>query len=168
MNLRKACLRSWIPRGEALGSYKPKSQSFGHKSRRTTPPGQRPPDDTLRCGRDIGRRGEACQASSPEIPDPPVDLENHPPGSGKNRPPPKGMSRCGAHPAAASCGPAGPSQPGPPPPYFGCTCGLPPGAPGGGITGVRPASGVGALISGSTAAGGQITPPDWASLLLKV
>jgi hypothetical protein len=48
--------------------------------------------------------------------------------------------------------------------YFGCTFGLPPGLPGGGITGVLPALGVGARISGSTPAGGQITPPDLASL----
>lgn len=48
--------------------------------------------------------------------------------------------------------------------YFGRTFGLPPGLPGGGITGVLPVSGVGARISGSTPAGGHSTPPDLASL----
>lgn len=43
--------------------------------------------------------------------------------------------------------------------------GLPPGLPGGGITGVLPAlGGVGARISGSTPGGGQSTPSDLASL----
>ena len=41
--------------------------------------------------------------------------------------------------------------------YFGWTFGLPPGLPGGGITGVLPASGVGAFIPLSMS-GGQITP----------
>ena len=44
--------------------------------------------------------------------------------------------------------------------------GLPPGLPGGGITGVLPAFGVGARISGSTPGGGQSTPSDLASLSL--
>jgi hypothetical protein len=48
--------------------------------------------------------------------------------------------------------------------YFGRTPGLPPGLPGGGITGVLPVSGVGARISGSTPAGGHNTPSDFASL----
>jgi hypothetical protein len=48
--------------------------------------------------------------------------------------------------------------------YFGWKLGLPPGLPGGGITGVLPAFGVGARISGSTPAGGQSTPLDLASL----
>src|SRR3954451_8755989 len=48
--------------------------------------------------------------------------------------------------------------------YFGRTSGLPPGLPGGGITGVLPASGAGARISGSTPAGGQSPPSDFASL----
>jgi hypothetical protein len=49
--------------------------------------------------------------------------------------------------------------------YFGRTSGLPPGLPGGGITGVLPASGgVGARISGSTPGGGHNTPSDLASL----
>ena len=48
--------------------------------------------------------------------------------------------------------------------YFGRTLGLPPGLPGGGITGVLPASGVGACICGSTPAGGHNTPSDRASL----
>src|SRR5580693_1009028 len=50
--------------------------------------------------------------------------------------------------------------------YFGRTLGSPPGLPGGGITGMLPASGVGARISGSTPAGGHNTPPDFASLSL--
>ena len=41
--------------------------------------------------------------------------------------------------------------------YFGWAFGLPPGLPGGGITGVLPASGVGAFIPLSMS-GGQITP----------
>jgi hypothetical protein len=36
---------------------------------------------------------------------------------------------------------------------------LPPGLPGGGITGILPAFGVGALMAGSTL-GGQMTPLD--------
>ena len=49
--------------------------------------------------------------------------------------------------------------------YFGWTPGLPPGLPGGGITGVLPESGgVGARISGSTPEGGHNTPFDLASL----
>jgi hypothetical protein len=48
--------------------------------------------------------------------------------------------------------------------YLGRIVGSPPGLPGGGITGVVPASGVGARISGSTPAGGHITPSDFASL----
>jgi hypothetical protein len=48
--------------------------------------------------------------------------------------------------------------------YFGRTFGLPPGLPGGGITGILPASGVGARISGSTPEGGHNTPFDFASL----
>jgi hypothetical protein len=51
--------------------------------------------------------------------------------------------------------------------YFGRMSGLPPGLPGGGITGVLPASGVGACISGSTPAGGHSTPSDLASLSVK-
>jgi len=43
--------------------------------------------------------------------------------------------------------------------------GLPPGLPGGGITGVvSPVSGVGARIPGSTSEGGHSTPLDFASL----
>jgi hypothetical protein len=41
--------------------------------------------------------------------------------------------------------------------HLGWTLGSPPGLPGGGITGVLPAFGVGALIAGSTS-GGQMTP----------
>ena len=48
--------------------------------------------------------------------------------------------------------------------YFGRRLGSPPGLPGGGITGVVPASGVGARISGSTPDGGHNTPSDRASL----
>jgi hypothetical protein len=48
--------------------------------------------------------------------------------------------------------------------YFGRIEGSPPGLPGGGITGVLPASGVGARISGSTPAGGHNTPSERASL----
>ena len=45
--------------------------------------------------------------------------------------------------------------------YFGLTAGLPPGMPGGGITGiVEPVAGGVCLISGSILAGGVITPPD--------
>ena len=50
--------------------------------------------------------------------------------------------------------------------YFGRTVGSPPGLPGGGITGVLPASGVGARISGSTPGGGHNTPSDLASFSL--
>ena len=42
--------------------------------------------------------------------------------------------------------------------------GSPPGLPGGGITGVLPASGAGACISGSTPGGGHNTPSERASL----
>src|SRR5258708_3370636 len=48
--------------------------------------------------------------------------------------------------------------------YFGRRVGSPPGPPGGGITGVLPASGVGARMSGSTPGGGHNTPSDLASL----
>ena len=48
--------------------------------------------------------------------------------------------------------------------YFGRIVGSPPGLPGGGITGVLPASGVGARISGSTPAGGHKTPSERANL----
>jgi hypothetical protein len=49
--------------------------------------------------------------------------------------------------------------------YLGRIVGSPPGLPGGGITGVlAPAFGVGARISGSTPAGGHITPSDFANL----
>ena len=49
--------------------------------------------------------------------------------------------------------------------YFGWTLGLPPGLPGGGITGVLPEfDGVGARISGSIPEGGHNTPFDLASL----
>jgi hypothetical protein len=48
--------------------------------------------------------------------------------------------------------------------YFGWTLGLPPGLPSGGMTGVLPASGVGARISGSTPDGGHNTPLDLANL----
>jgi len=48
--------------------------------------------------------------------------------------------------------------------YFGRIVGSPPGLPGGGITGMLPASGVGARISGSTPAGGHNTPSDRANL----
>ena len=51
--------------------------------------------------------------------------------------------------------------------YFGWTFGLPPGLPGGGITGVFPASGVGAFIPASMS-GGQITPFVWPSFSLNV
>ena len=50
--------------------------------------------------------------------------------------------------------------------YFGRTLGSPPGLPGGGITGMLPTSGVGALIPGSTF-GGHRTPSLWASLSLR-
>ena len=49
-------------------------------------------------------------------------------------------------------------------PYFGRTLGSPPGLPGGGITGILPASGVGARICGSTLDGGHSVPSDLASL----
>ena len=51
--------------------------------------------------------------------------------------------------------------------YFGWTFGLPPGLPGGGITGVFPAFGVGAFIPVSMS-GGQITPLVWSSRSLSV
>src|SRR5262249_7685325 len=51
--------------------------------------------------------------------------------------------------------------------YFGCIDWSPPGVPGGGITGIAPPGGVGCLISGSTFFGGQITPPERASLSLR-
>jgi len=44
--------------------------------------------------------------------------------------------------------------------------GSPPGLPGGGITGMLPPCGVGALISGSTPGGGQMTPSERASCSL--
>ena len=45
--------------------------------------------------------------------------------------------------------------------YFGLTAGLPPGVPGGGITGiVAPAGGGFCFISGSMPTGGVMTPPD--------
>ena len=47
--------------------------------------------------------------------------------------------------------------------YFGWTFGFPPGEPGGGMTFMAPPSGGGWCICGSTPAGGQITPFDWAS-----
>jgi hypothetical protein len=47
--------------------------------------------------------------------------------------------------------------------YFGWTFGFPPGDPGGGMTFIAPPSGGGWCICGSTPAGGQITPLDWAS-----
>jgi hypothetical protein len=46
--------------------------------------------------------------------------------------------------------------------------GSPPGLPGGGMTGILPASGVGNLISGSTPGGGQITPSDCARRLVRL
>src|SRR5689334_22526642 len=48
--------------------------------------------------------------------------------------------------------------------HFGRTLGSPPGLPGGGITGVLPASGAGARMAGSTSEGGHSTPSDSASL----
>src|SRR5438034_6871889 len=48
--------------------------------------------------------------------------------------------------------------------YFGRIVGSPPGLPGGGITGVLPASGAGARISGSMPGGGHNTPSERASL----
>lgn len=49
--------------------------------------------------------------------------------------------------------------------YFGLTVGSPPGLPGGGMTGILPSVlGAGACISGSTPAGGQSTPSDFANL----
>src|SRR6185312_1368185 len=50
--------------------------------------------------------------------------------------------------------------------YLGWTDWSPPGLPGGGITGILPAGGVGALMSGSTS-GGHSTPSVRASLLLR-
>ena len=46
--------------------------------------------------------------------------------------------------------------------------GLPPGVPGGGIMGMVPECGVGTLMPGSFACGGQRTPPDRASLSVKL
>jgi hypothetical protein len=51
--------------------------------------------------------------------------------------------------------------------HFGRKVGSPPGLPGGGMTGILPASGVGALMAGSTS-GGQMTPSVCSSLSLKV
>ncbi|MEA2874394.1 MAG: hypothetical protein QOH67_4376 [Hyphomicrobiales bacterium] len=51
----------------------------------------------------------------------------------------------------------------PPARYFGCTLGLPPGEPGGGMTFIVPPSGGLCWIPASTPAGGQITPFDSAS-----
>jgi hypothetical protein len=51
--------------------------------------------------------------------------------------------------------------------HFGRTVGSPPGLPGGGMTGVVPACGVGSLMSGSTL-GGQRTPSVCSSFSLKV
>ena len=51
--------------------------------------------------------------------------------------------------------------------YFGRTVGSPPGLPGGGITGIGPAWGVGALMFGSTL-GGHRTPSVCSSFSLKV
>ena len=48
--------------------------------------------------------------------------------------------------------------------HFGRMLGSPPGAPGGGITGVLPISGARLCISLSTLGGGQRTPSDLASL----
>jgi len=47
-------------------------------------------------------------------------------------------------------------------PYLGTTFGLPPGVPGGGMTGIvrSPGSGGGRWILGSTSFGGAMTPPD--------
>ena len=53
--------------------------------------------------------------------------------------------------------PTGPAKPLREPAYLGWTLGLPPGLPGGGITGVLPVSGVGARISGSPA----FAAADW-------
>src|SRR5437588_10565774 len=52
--------------------------------------------------------------------------------------------------------------------YFGTTLGLPPGVPGGGITGVEvgPGSGGVTCILGSMLPPGLITPRDWLSLSL--
>ena|SRR5215213_2155503 len=55
--------------------------------------------------------------------------------------------------------------------YFGSTSRLPPGLPGGGITGVVPGSGSGGRawgISGAMSLGGRITPPVRSSRSLKV
>src|SRR5262245_44265392 len=51
--------------------------------------------------------------------------------------------------------------------HFGWMDWSPPGLPGGGMTGIGPPGGVGCLISGSTCSGGQITPPERASLSLR-
>ena len=53
--------------------------------------------------------------------------------------------------------------------YFGLTAGLPPGVPGGGITGiVEPLGGGVCFISGSIPVGGVITPPDRLRSVLRV
>ena len=51
--------------------------------------------------------------------------------------------------------------------HLGWTFWSPPGLPGGGITGVFPALGVGALMAGSMS-GGQMTPVVWSSFSLSV
>src|SRR5450631_4313754 len=50
--------------------------------------------------------------------------------------------------------------------HFGRMLGSPPGLPGGGITGILPPSGVGALMAGSTPEDGQMTPSERASCSL--
>src|SRR6187200_2202239 len=52
--------------------------------------------------------------------------------------------------------------------YLGRTVGSPPGLPGGGMTGMLPASGVGNFIAGSIAGGGQMTPSDCARRPLRL
>jgi hypothetical protein len=52
------------------------------------------------------------------------------------------------------------------PDYFGCTFGLPPGEPGGGMTFSSPPAGGVFCISGSMPAGGHMMPFDSASLSL--
>jgi hypothetical protein len=47
--------------------------------------------------------------------------------------------------------------------YFGCTFGFPPGEPGGGMTLSSPPAGGVFCISGSTPAGGHMTPFESAS-----
>jgi len=51
--------------------------------------------------------------------------------------------------------------------HLGWTFWSPPGLPGGGITGVFPALGVGTLMAGSMS-GGQMTPAVWSSFSLSV